>query len=485
MEPAICVTVTAPSMAELRARRDQVTGADMVELRLDSVRDPDVTGALEGRRTPAIVTCRPTWEGGRFKGSEEERRRILCDALAQGAEFVDVEWRAGFDDVLALTGGRRIVLSSHDFSGVPADLAARAAAMRGTGAEVIKIAAKANRLSDCIPLMELAGRMSAHERIVAIAMGERGIASRVLAGRFGSAWTYAGMLGDVGQLTPGELLEMYRARSITGATQVYALAGSPVAHSVSPAMHNAAFKASQLDAVYLPCDAADADDFVTFAKAIKLSGASVTIPFKVALYDRVDEAFAVARRIGAINTIRIENGRWVGGNTDASGFLAPLVERQIPLQAARVSILGAGGAARAVAVALASSGATVTVHARNRHQAADVAMIVSGETGPWPPQPGSWDLLVNCTPIGMHPHVDDTPLARELLTGETVYDLIYNPEETRLLRDARASGCRTIGGLDMLVAQAHEQFHWWTGVRPQAGVMRAAAVKRLSEQFES
>ena len=121
------------------------------------------------------------------------------------------------------------------------------------------------------------------------------------------------------------------------------------------------------------------------------------------------------------------------------------------------------------------------MHARNQEQATDVAMIVSGKTGPWPPEPNTWDLLVNCTPIGMHPRVDETPIARELLTGETVYDLIYNPEETRLLRDATAAGCRTIGGLDMLVAQAHEQFHWWTGVRPPAGVMREAALKRLAE----
>jgi 3-dehydroquinate dehydratase/shikimate dehydrogenase len=485
MKPQLCVTITAPTMAELRERRDKIADADLVELRLDSVRDPDVAGALEGRRTPVIITCRPQWEGGRFAGAEEERRRMLEAALAQGAEYVDVEWRANFTDLLEKTGGRRIVLSMHDFAGVPPDLAERALAMRATGAEVIKLAAKANSLSDCIPLMDVGRKLGEHSKIVVVAMGARGIASRVLAHRFNSSWTYAGMLGDIGQVTPALLERDYRFRSVSESTDVYGLVGSPIAHSVSPAMHNAAFRATQIDAVYLPLDAVDSDDFMTFARAVGLSGASVTIPFKVSLYDRVDESYAVARRIGAVNTIRLEKGRWIGGNTDASGFLKPLQERQVALHGTRASILGAGGAARAVAIALAPSGADVTVHARNQEQAREVAMIVSGKTGPWPPEPGSWDLLINCTPIGMHPGVDRSPMSRELLSGQLVYDLIYNPEETLLLRDAVRAGCATIGGLDMLVAQAHEQFHWWTGVRAPTGVMRAAAVQRLSEYFES
>ena len=485
MKPQVCVTITAPSMAELRRRRDAVRDADLIELRLDSVADPDVAGALDGRDKPVLVTCRPKWEGGRFSGSEEERLRILSDALVQGAEYVDVEWRANFRDLLAGTGGRRVVLSSHDFERVPPDLHERAIAMRATGAEVVKIAAKANRLSDCIPLMEIGAALGGRNTFVGIAMGERGLASRVLAHRFNSAWTYAGMLTDVGQVTPSMLGSEFHFRSLSSATDVYGLAGSPVGHSVSPAMHNAAFAAAQIDAVYLPFDAADADDFVAFAKAINLKGASITIPFKVDLYDRVDEADAVARRIGAINTVRVGNGRWVGGNTDASGFLLPLHERAVLLQGTRVSILGAGGSARAVAIALASSGARITVHARSQAKADEVAMIVSGKVGPWPPHAGSWDLLINCTPIGMYPRTDASPAPPGILTGGLVYDLIYNPQETRLLRDAEAAGCKTIGGLDMLVAQAQEQFHWWTGVRPSPGVMRAAAVRKLSEQFES
>jgi shikimate dehydrogenase len=275
------------------------------------------------------------------------------------------------------------------------------------------------------------------------------------------------------------LLDDYRYRLIGDSTDVYGLVGGSVAHSVSPAMHNAAFRALGLNAVYLPLPSVSADDFLAFGKAIGLKGASVTIPHKVTLFDRLDEVYAVARRIGAVNTIRVENGRWIGDNTDAGGFLASLTGR-IDLEGLRASVLGAGGAARAVAVALASSCA-VRLHARSRERAERVGRLVNAAAGPWPPEPGSWDLLVNCTPIGQHPRVDDTPVPADDLTGRAVYDLVYNPPVTRLLRDAAAAGCQTFGGLDMLMLQAQEQFRWWTGSNASGNVMRQAAVKRLAE----
>ncbi len=480
--PLLCETIAAPTMAELRRRRDAARG-DLVELRLDTVAAPDVAGALAGRTRPVIVTCRAAWEGGHFQGSEEERKRILAEAWRSGAEFVDIEWRAGFHDVLKTTGGRRIVLSSHDFEAVPADLRDRAQAMRSTGAQIVKIAAKANRLADCNPLLDEANR---HERgsVVLIAMGEHGLASRVLAVRFNSAWTYAGPVADVGQVTVEELANRYRFRSITEGTAIYGLTGRPIGHSVSPAMHNAALAASALDAVYLPLPAADADDFAAFARRIGLRGASITIPFKVALMAHVDDLRDEARQIGAVNTVAVAGTRWVGGNTDAAGFLRPLKDRGVTLRGARTAIVGAGGAARAVAVALAGEGAHVSMHARSAERGAAIARLVGGRFGPCPPDAGSWELLVNCTPVGMHPHAGETPVPADRLSGDIVYDLIYNPRTTRLLRDAAAAGCDTIGGLDMLVGQAEEQFAWWTGTRPPAGVMRAAALDRLAE-FET
>ena len=472
-------------MAELRRRRDDIVetmpDVDLVELRLDTVSDPDAAAALADRRRPVIVTCRAAWEGGHFKGSEDERRRLLGDALRLGADYVDIEWKARFDDLLAQSDGRRIVLSFHDFSGVPGDLPEMAAAMAATGAEVLKIAAQAHRLSDCLPLLALSRALDPTRKRVLIAMGEAGLASRVLAARFGSAWSYAGEMQAAGQVTPASLLGDYRFRSLSCRTELYGLVGAPISHSVSPAMHNAAFESADFDAVYLPLPASDPDDFLTFAAAMGVKGASVTIPYKVPLMNRLDEADDLVRRVGAVNTLRFRDHQLAGRNTDVEGFLAPLEQLGIELRGIRASIVGAGGSARAVAVALGSAGAMVTVHARDEARGAAVAAAVGGRSGEWPLPPGSWDLLVNCTPVGMHPHVEEMPVPVEALTGRYVYDLIYNPPVTRLLVQAALAGCDTIGGLDMLVGQARAQFEWWTGVRASATVMRKAAETRLLE----
>ncbi|MES1256451.1 MAG: type I 3-dehydroquinate dehydratase, partial [Acidobacteriota bacterium] len=350
--PLLAVTITAPTMAELRRRRDEASEADLVELRLDTVADPDVAGALAGRQRPVIVTCRPTWEGGAFRGAEEERRRILGDALTLGAEYVDVEARAGFDDLVTADRGRRIVLSRHDFEGVPADLADLVRAMRATGAEVVKIAVTAHRLSDCLPLLELAAVVGGDQGVVAIAMGPFGAASRILAGRFGSRWTYAGGEQQIGQIALAELVNQYRFRHVTDSTGIYGLAGYPVSHSVSPAMHNAAFAAAGIDAVYVPLPSADAEDVVTFGRALGIKGLSITIPHKVSLLAHLDEVLPTAQSAGAVNTIRVQDGRWTGANTDIAGLLAPLAGRS-DLTGLRAAVLGSGGAARAAAVGLA------------------------------------------------------------------------------------------------------------------------------------
>jgi 3-dehydroquinate dehydratase/shikimate dehydrogenase len=479
--PRLCLTVTAPTTAELRARRDAARDADLVELRIDTVADPDVRAALAGRRQPVIVTCRPAWEGGSFRGSEEERHRLLKEALTLGAEYVDIEERAPFRDLLLKEQPQHIVLSKHDFEHVPADLSDTVRSMKASGAGVVKIAVKTARLSDTIPLLELGRRLDGPGAHVLVGMGEPGLVTRILPARFGSAWSYAGELSFVGQLTAATLADEYRFKSLGASPEMYGLVGSPISHSVSPAMHNAAFRAAARDAVYLPLPAADAEDFVTFARAFGLSGASVTIPFKVTLLNHVQSVDDIARDVGAINTIRNVDGRWEATNTDVTGFLQPLHSRGVRLAGLRTSILGAGGAARGVAVALARSKAVVRVHARNRDRAAAVAERISGGVGPWPPEPGSWDLLVNTTPVGMHPQIADSPVVPGELTGRLVYDLIYNPPTTRLLRDAAGAGLQALGGLDMLVAQAEAQFMYWTGETAPAGVMRAAAEKRLAE----
>jgi 3-dehydroquinate dehydratase/shikimate dehydrogenase len=479
-EPHLCVTVVGKTMEELRRARDAAAAtADLVEVRLDSVDRPDVAGALDGRLRPVLVTCRPSWEHGGFSGSEEERGRILREASAAGAEFVDVEARAAFaSDLIRARRGRGVVLSMHVFGSPPDDLHERAVAMRSTGAEILKIAVEARRLSDMLPLMDLSDRLAAGESDpeighVLVAMGVSGVASRILAARLRNRWTYAGDAVAPGQMPPLRLLNEFRFRRVRADAALYGVVGNPVAHSLSPAMHNAGFAALGLNAVYVPLQTDDVHDFVTFARAARLRGASVTAPFKVQMLGLVDEVDAVAQRVGAMNTLIVRGGRWLGANTDVEGFLAPLAGR-MALKGTRATVLGAGGAARAVAVALAHEGAAVTIAARNVEAARAVAGLAGGTAVGMPPRSGSWDVLVNATPCGSGSEPGN-PMNGVRLDGEIVFDLVYAPAETQLLADARASGCLTIGGIEMLVAQAERQFAMWTGQRPPAGLFRAAA----------
>lgn len=458
----ICQTVTASTTAELVRQRDLVREADLVELRLDGVADPDAQAALAGRRLPAIITCRPTWEGGRFDGSEEERRRLLEQAFDAGAEYVDVEWHARFADlVVSRHGGRGVVLSMHDFEGIPADLPSIYAAMRQTGAEVLKIAVSARRLCDAFVFEPLATAPDTGPRTpdsVFIAMGPSGLATRILAGRFGSRWTYAGCEAP-GQIGAERLVSQFRFRDISRSTAIYGVVGARASASGSLALHNAAFRAEGVDAVYLPFETDDYDDFRIFADRLPVAGASVTMPFKEDAMRHADEIDDIGRAAGAVNTLRRKGEIWQATNTDVEGFLDPI--RDVTLRGCRVAILGAGGAARAVAVAVTRHGASVSIFGRNRARAQAVAEMVGGSAFVGVPDKGRFDILVNATPVGSAPEADRTPIPATHLGGDIVYDLVYDPPDTRLLFEARALGCRTVSGLQMLTAQARRQREWW------------------------
>jgi 3-dehydroquinate dehydratase/shikimate dehydrogenase len=457
-------------MAELVAARDAVRTAAMVELRLDGVRDMDVGAALAGRTRPVIVTCRAAWEGGQFDGSEAERLGILADAIRLGAEYVDVEWRADRRGLPA-RHGVRIVLSHHDFEGLPADLPGRVRAMQAEPADVIKIAVTPSRLRDCLRLLDLDWDERPH---VAIAMGGAGQVTRLCPWLFGSAWTYGGAAAP-GQLAADDLVERYGVPRRTSATAVYGIGGAPLGHSASPAMHNPAFAALGLDAIYVPLETADAGEFLSVGDAIGLQGASITAPLKTPLHARVPSADELSARIGAINTLRRRpDDGWEACNFDAAGFFSPLEARAAALTGARAVVLGAGGSARTVVWTLQRAGAEVEVAARRRDRAEALAAEFGVRAVGWPPAP-DWDLLVNTTPVGTWPAVRESPLAAADVRGRLVYDLVYNPPETTLLRHARAAGAEVIGGLEMLVSQAGHQFRWWTGRDAPLATMESGA----------
>jgi 3-dehydroquinate dehydratase/shikimate dehydrogenase len=426
------------------------------------------------------VTCRPTWEGGRFDGSEETRAAVLARALELGAEFVDIEWRAasrsnGVDfGSLVSRHAARVVVSSHDFDGVPEDLDDRVRAMRSLGAGSIKVACAVSRLTETLVLK----RIGLGGDAIVIGMGDAGVPSRLLAAHYGSRWTYAGRGVAPGQMPAEKMADDFHFFRVGPETRIFGVVSTNAMHSLSPVMHNAAFEAAGIDAVYVPLRAGDFDDFLSYADAMGIEGASITLPFKLDALRAAARSDALTQSVGASNTLRRQGKAWEATNTDVYGFLAPLdAVFGARLQHARAAVLGAGGAARAIVVALRSRGVFVTVYARRYEQARQLAQSLGAAAGEWPPAAGSWDLLVNCTPLGGVGHRDESPIARELASGPLVYDLTYGSGPNALLRDAKAAGALTIDGLPMLVAQAERQFEWWTGQKPEPGVM-ADAVKR-------
>jgi 3-dehydroquinate dehydratase/shikimate dehydrogenase len=482
----LCITVIGRDAESIRrARIAAEAEADLVELRLDAMERPDAAAALDGRTRPAIATCRPLREGGMFDGPEEDRLRVLDEAHAHGAEFIDLEWDAVRAPVMAARRGRGVVVSRHVFDCTPRNAAQLLEHLRAQGGEIAKLAVMSERIGDLRALLDVAragrGAGRGGGDSILIGMGSGGALTRILAGRFGSRWTYAGDRVAPGQLTASRLIDEFRFRRIRPDAAVYAVLGRPVAGSLSPAMHNAGFAALGLNAVYVPLETRDLDGLRAFAAEIGLRGLSVTIPFKQDVLTLVDEIAPEARAAGAVNTIAIGGGasaapgagRWIGSNTDADGFLEPLRARGVPLRGLRATILGAGGAARGVAFALAREGAAVAIAARRAEAAAAVAAAIAGTTAPWPPPRGSWDLLVNATPVGSRAAAG-TPFEGPF-DGGLVYDLVYDPDPTELMARAARAGVATVGGLAMLVAQAERPFETRPGQRPPAGLFVEAA----------
>jgi 3-dehydroquinate dehydratase/shikimate dehydrogenase len=448
----------------------------MIELRLDCLREiPQKLPELNER--PVILTLRPSEQGGQRKLTREERQRFWLSNAPHGES---IWWDIEGDLVHDLAPDwSRVIASHHDFSGVPDDLEQIYERLARTPAAVLKIAVQANDILDCIPVFRLLDRARREGReIIAIAMGNAGIATRVLGPARGSFLTY-GALDDDGATAPGQinarkLRSLYHLDTINDETMICGLAGLPVMHSVSPHIHNTAFVAEGINGVYLPFEVHDARQFCkrmvhprTRELSWNLRGLSITAPHKQTVMECLDWIEPDAKEIGAVNTVVVENDRLLGYNTDAAGFIDPLLKRFTTLRDATVGIIGAGGAARAAIWALQRQSANVTLFARNTTKGQTLAELfgISCESLS-DASFQRYDLVINATPLGSGAHVDQSPATREQLAGaRCVYDLIYNPRDTRLLREARAAGCETLGGLEMLVAQAGLQFELWTGKR--------------------
>jgi len=492
-DPVALVLAERTAGALLRGLGRAARVARVVELRLDYLGSvAEIARFLEKLRherprATLIATCRCRAEGGEFGGSPSAELAVLQLAARAGCRWVDVEGSTleRFPAPLraALRPPAGLIVSLHNFRGTPARLLRLYRRLARLGADKVKIAVTPRRQRDNVAVLQLARRQRG--RVIALAMGTVGIPGRVLALRAGSALAYAAPDGKPvvapGQIAWREFRDSYRAQRLNARTRVYGVIGRPIAHSLSPAMHNAAFQAARLNAVYLPFEVERLDDFLACVQPLGLAGFSVTLPHKETLLRHLDGIDPLAEQIGAVNTVVVRGGgRLYGYNTDYVGILRAL-QGALRLHASRVLLVGAGGAARAVAFALATAGAYVSVAARRPAAARALARAVSGEALP---RAGlrhqRFDAIVNCTPVGQSPEADESPLRAAELNCRVVVDLVYYPRRTKLLRLARRRGCRVVPGFEMLVEQGAAQYEIWTGLRAPVAAMRRAVLACLT-----
>jgi 3-dehydroquinate dehydratase/shikimate dehydrogenase len=476
----VCVPVCEKNLSAFKSACERaIESGDVVEFRLDCLEAQDVSAAvsqLSNVPCPVILTFRPSQQGGYRYLTNEERQAFWNTQAARG----DAVWWDVESDVDLSPDWSHTIVSHHDFSSVPTDLKNIYDRLAQTPARVLKIAVQANEIVDCIPVFQLIDRARSESReVIAIAMGNAGIATRILGPSRGAFLTYGSLDEDSatapGQVNARKLRSLYNIDSINDETMICGLVGRPVMHSVSPHIHNAAFAHEGVNGVYLPFEVTDVNSFfkrmvhpLTRELNWNVRGLSITAPHKQSVMERLDWIEPDAKEIGAVNTVVVEKDRLHGYNTDAAGFIAPLLARMGSLKDAEVAIIGSGGAARAAIWALKREGARVTLFVR------DVTKV----DVPCEPLASAsfrgYDLVVNATPIA--------PATREQLRGaKWAYDLVYNPVETPLMRDAREAGCQILGGLEMLVAQAKIQFELWTGKKPSEALMYNAGLTGLQD----
>ncbi len=463
-------------------------GADAIELRLDRYQGsiaPIHKLLTTHKEKMWIVTCRSINEGGHSVATPAERLALLTTAVQGSNAFIDFE----LDDwdkhtarpALDQHDDNRFILSSHHFDTCPDDVDAFPARVQAAHQTAIaKIAYAANNINDSFAALDL---MHDHaSQVIAIAMGDCGLWTRVLARKLGAFGTYCALEQDnttaPGQCCVEEMIDRYRWKSIDASTKVYGVIGDPVAHSMSPILFNRWFADAGMNAIYLPLHVSkEPNALPTFLDQcvkrpwLNISGLSVTVPHKQAALAWISQnADRLAQSIGAVNTLVFNDQQEVRGyNTDCHAAMdsiaAALQCDHKKLAGLHVDVLGAGGAARAIVAGLRSYACDITLYARSEESAQQLANQFQIQALPWS-QRGmrKAQLLINCTPVGMWPGITDTTMTPESLKYyDLIFDLIYRPIQTKLLSDARAQGQSILNGLDMFVRQAAAQFQLWTG----------------------
>jgi 3-dehydroquinate dehydratase/shikimate dehydrogenase len=476
--PRVSVAVTGSDGNQLVEKAEAlVRDNSFLEFRLDYVPKPGLALAKVKRFTEShpgtvvIATCRRVNSGGKFKGSIASQLDVLGKAAAAGCQLVDVELQTANkckpEQLQKLRGRAALILSFHDFRATK-KLDETLEKMLAYPADFYKIVSTATMLSDNLTMIKFLGRQGDRHSLVSMCMGEQGIISRVLGVRAGSVFTFgaaaAGEGTAPGQVTAQELRGVYRIEQLDAATRVYGVVGDPIAHSLSPPLMNAAFRRENVNAVYLPLHAKTLKDLLTCVREIPIHGISVTMPYKEAILPHLDNTDSHTTKIGACNTVvRAQDGKLYGFNTDASGIVRPLERRLNTLEGARILVIGAGGAARAAVFGLKERGSEVYILNRSAAPAKKLAHQARARIMKRPDlKKLAFDVIINATPVGMG-NTRDTPLQEKEINARYVFDMVYDPAETRLLKLAQERGAQIIPGIEMFVHQAARQFEIWTG----------------------
>jgi 3-dehydroquinate dehydratase / shikimate dehydrogenase len=460
-------------------------GAELVELRLDYINSRvNIQRLLKDRPCATVITVRREQDGGKFIGSEESRLMMLREAIANGVEYVDLE-----DDIagkIPRFGKTKRIISYHNFRNTPDNLRDVHDKMKALDADIVKIATMANQPHDNLRVLEMMQESDCPT--IGMCMGDIGTPSRILGPKFGAPFTYATFHHEralaPGQLSFEQMMHVYRHNGIGPETDVYGVVADPVGHSLSPQIHNVEFGGLGINAVYVPFRVPFdvLGQFMEDATRLGVKGLSVTIPHKEAIAKFLTKVDPAVKGIGAVNTVLFKGEEVLGYNTDykaamdclehALGGVAPLGTPS-PLQDKKVLVLGAGGVARSIMYGLQRRGAKTIIASRTRSRAQFLADSFGAKSVEWGARHVPAEILVNCTPVGMHPNVDESPFNKSnLKPAMVVFDTVYNPESTLLLKEARSHGCRIVTGVEMFIRQAKLQFALFTGMEANEQRMR-------------
>jgi 3-dehydroquinate dehydratase / shikimate dehydrogenase len=495
--PRVCVAVSGTDASELVEKADRLTRDNsFIEFRLDYLAKPalalsKVKSFVESHPgITVIATCRRVANGGKFRGSIASQLEILAKAAAAGCQLMDVELQTAQkckpEQLQKLRARAALILSYHDFRGTK-NLDETLEKMRPYPADYYKVVSTATTLSDNVSMIQFLGREGDKQSIIGVCMGEQGIISRVLGVRAGSVFTFAALgAGEEtapGQISAQELRSIYRIEQVDAATRVYGVAGDPIGHSLSPVIMNAAFRRENVNAVYLGLHAKTLKDLLKCVREVPIHGLSITMPYKEAILPYLDNTDSHTTKIGACNTVvRAQDGKLYGFNTDTSGVVRPLERRLSTLQGAKILVLGAGGAARAAVFGLAERGSEVFILNRSMEPAKKLARRAHARSIKRADlKKHVFDVIINATPVGMG-NTKESPLQEKEINARYVFDMIYDPLETRLLQLAKQRGAQVIPGIEMFVHQAARQFEIWSGKPAPQDEMLQVVMLALQER---